>query len=107
MAQERLGQVAVIFASRRTGRDPQGYDRAAAAMDALAAQQPGYRGMESARGADGFGITVSYWADDAAAKTWRDHPDHAATRAAGRAIWYDLYSVVVARVERDYHWPAR
>ena len=106
MAEDRTGQVAVIFSSRRNGLDDAGYDAAAAAMDALVARQPGYRGVESARGADGFGITVSYWADGAAAIAWRDHPEHAATREAGRARWYDLYAVTVARVERGYSWTA-
>ncbi|WP_174280228.1 antibiotic biosynthesis monooxygenase [Sphingomonas bacterium] len=104
MAGDRQGWVAVIFAARRNGLDEAGYAAAARAMDALAAAQPGYRGVESARGADGFGITVSYWADDAAAIAWRDHPDHAATREAGRARWYDAYSVTVAQVERGYRW---
>ncbi len=106
MAEDRIGQVAVIFCSRRNGRDADGYDAAAAAMDRLAAAQPGYRGMDSARGADGFGITVSYWADDAAARAWRDHADHAATRTRGRDCWYDAYAVTVARVERGYDWTA-
>ncbi|WP_321163346.1 MULTISPECIES: antibiotic biosynthesis monooxygenase [Sphingomonas] len=81
-----------------------GYADAAAAMDALAAEQPGYRGVDSAREADGMGITVSYWADDEAALAWRDHPDHAAIRDRGRALWYDRYTVTVARVERAYAW---
>ena len=106
MDAERVGQVAVIFAAQRNERDPAGYDAAAAAMDALAARQPGYRGVASARGPDGFGITVSYWADDAAARAWRDHPDHARIREAGRLLWYDAHSVVVARVERGYSWEA-
>jgi len=102
----RSGEVAVIFASWRTGADEGGYAAAAAAMEALAARQPGYRGIESARGPDGFGITVSYWADEAAATAWRDQPDHAAIRDAGRARWYRRYTVTVARVERDYGWTA-
>lgn len=101
-ADSRLGQIAVIFSSQRNGHDPIGYAAAAQAMDALAAAQPGYRGVASARGEDGFGITVSYWADDAAARAWRDHPAHAAVRDAGRTEWYDRYAVVVARVERGY-----
>ena len=32
-----------------------------ACMLELARQQPGFLGVESARGEDGFGITVSYW----------------------------------------------
>ena len=103
---DHVGEIAVIFSSHRTDRDPAGYDAAARAMDALAATQPGYRGMESARGTDGFGITVSYWADDAAARAWRDQPDHRAVREAGRAVWYDRYAIVVARVERGYDWMA-
>ncbi|WP_298671293.1 antibiotic biosynthesis monooxygenase [uncultured Sphingomonas sp.] len=100
----RTGQVAVIFVSQRTATDGEGYAAAAAAMDALAAQQPGYRGVESTRDADGFGITISYWATDADACAWRDHPDHAAIRARGRADWYQNYQVIVARVERGYGW---
>lgn len=106
MATDRIGQVAVIFAAQRNGRDPDGYGAAAAEMEQLAARQPGYRGMASARGADGFGITVSYWADDEAARAWRDHPDHTAIRDRGRAIWYDAYDLTVARVERGYAWTA-
>jgi heme-degrading monooxygenase HmoA len=104
MAQDRVGQVAVIFSAQRNGHDAAGYDAAAAAMELLAARQPGYRGMVSARGPDGFGITVSYWADDAAARAWRDEPQHAAIREQGRAIWYDAYDLTVARVERGYSW---
>lgn len=100
------GQVAVIFTSQRNDSDPAGYEAAAAAMDALAAAQPGYRGVHSAREPDGFGITVSYWASDEAAKAWRDHPLHAETRDAGRARWYASYTVDVARVERAYEWQA-
>lgn len=73
-------------------------------MAALAARQPGYAGIESARGADGIGITVSYWEDDAAARAWRDDPDHARIRDLGRKRWYDWYELQVARVERAYGW---
>lgn len=104
MEQQANGEVAVIFSSIRNAADAAGYDAAAAAMDALAARQPGYRGVESARGADGAGITVSYWADDAAAIAWRDHPEHAAIRERGRDIWYDSYRVTVCTVTRGYRW---
>jgi heme-degrading monooxygenase HmoA len=106
MDDDRIGWTAVIFAAQRTGADEPGYGAASQAMCALAARQPGYRGIESARGTDGFGITVSYWADDGAAKAWRDHPQHAAIRDAGRGAWYESYRVTVARVERGYSWCA-
>ena len=104
MARHAPGTVAVIFTSQRTGRDDAGYAHAAAAMDVLAARQPGYCAMESARDAEGYGITVSYWTDEAAAIAWRDDLDHRATRDRGRATWYSRYTVVVAAVTRSYEW---
>lgn len=104
MQNDRTGQVAVVFVSFRNDADMVGYAEAAAAMDALAAAQPGYRGVDSAREAGGMGITVSYWADDAAAIAWRNQPEHAAIRERGRALWYESYSVSVARIERAYDW---
>lgn len=101
---DRTGQIAVIFLSRRNGADEAGYAAAAAAMDARAALQPGYRGIDAVRGADGAGITVSWWADEASAVAWRRDLDHAAIREAGRALWYDSYEVAVATVERAYGW---
>jgi heme-degrading monooxygenase HmoA len=104
MKGEHAGEIAVIFVSQRTADDADGYAGAAAAMEPLAARQPGYRGIASARDAGGFGITVSYWADEASAKAWRDHPEHERIRALGRARWYDSYEVVVGTVTRRYDW---
>ncbi len=96
--------IAVIFVAQRTAEDDEGYAIAASAMDTLAAQQHGYLGIDSVRGSDGLGITVSYWASDNAAKAWRDHPEHTAIRDAGRDRWYSHYSLHVASVERSYDW---
>lgn len=104
MQASRTGEIAVIFTSRRTREDDAGYAAAAAAMDALAAEQPGYRGMESARDPDGFGITVSWWADEASAVAWREHAVHARIRDRGRERWYSSYEVAVAQVSRSYRW---
>ncbi|RDE05025.1 antibiotic biosynthesis monooxygenase family protein [Sphingomonas aracearum] len=104
MGEDRHGQTAIVFTSARTADDEEGYSRAARAMEALAAEQPGFRGMESARGADGIGITVSYWANEESAVAWRAHADHRAIREQGRERWYDWYRVTVARVERGYSW---
>ena len=104
MHDERHGQTVVIFLSERTGDDDSGYAAAADAMEKLAAIQPGYRGFDSVRGADRVGITLSYWADDATARAWKNHPDHTAIRDAGRDRWYTRYEVVVAAVSRDYRW---
>ena len=95
---------AVVFSSRRNDADAEGYAAAAERMLELAARQPGYLGAESARDASGFGITVSYWRDEAAILAWKHQAEHAATRARGRADWYQRYQLRVARVERAYGW---
>lgn len=96
--------VAVIFISERTLADEAGYAQAAHAMVELAGTQPGFLGIDSARGSDRVGITVSYWADEAAASAWRDHPEHKAIRDAGRERWYSRYDLHVASVTRSYDW---
>ncbi|BAL26720.1 antibiotic biosynthesis monooxygenase [Azoarcus sp. KH32C] len=92
---------AVIFSSRRTVGD-EGYARMAERMAELAAQQPGYLGAESARDADGFGITVSYWSSPEAIADWKAHAEHAVARELGRRVWYEHFELRVARVERAY-----
>lgn len=92
---------AVIFSSRR-GADDQGYEQTATRMLELAAEQPGFLGAESARGADGFGITVSYWASEAAIAAWRAQAEHRVAQESGRARWYEHYEIRVARVERAH-----
>lgn len=93
---------AVIFTSLRTGADTEGYARMADAMAALAPSQPGYLGIESARDADGVGITVSYWRDEASIAAWKRQAAHVAAQKAGHARWYEDFAVRVARVERAY-----
>ncbi|MFC0863113.1 antibiotic biosynthesis monooxygenase family protein [Sphaerimonospora cavernae] len=92
---------AVVFTSVRTDGD-NGYGERAAEMVRLAADQPGFLGVDSARGSDGLGITVSYWRDEESIRAWRDHVAHAVTRAEGRARWYESFAVHVAKVERAY-----
>lgn len=92
---------AVVFSSRRTPGD-QGYEAMAERMVELAAQQPGFLGAESARDAQGFGITVSYWASEEAIAAWRRHAEHRVAQEQGRAQWYAHYELRVARVERAW-----
>ncbi len=96
---------AVIFSSRRLPGDVEGYATAAARMDDLAREQPGFLGIESARDADGFGITVSYWRDEASILAWKLQAEHRATREYGRTHWYSRYELRVAKVERAYGKP--
>jgi heme-degrading monooxygenase HmoA len=90
---------AVIFTSRRTAVD-EGYDAVSDRMLELARQQPGFLGVESARGADGLGITVSYWVSEEAIAAWKAHAEHRVAQANGRNKWYEHFETRVARVER-------
>ena len=96
--------VAVIFSAKRNANDEAGYAKASAAMVALAQKQKGFIGIDSVRDQDGYGITISYWQSEADAIAWRDNETHAQIRDKGRAIWYDAYSLHVAKIERSYDW---
>lgn len=94
---------AVIFTAQRTEGDD-GYAQTAERMAALAAEQPGYLGVESTRDASGLGITVSYWRTMDDLMAWRRQLEHAAARRNGRERWYSHYELRIARVERAYGW---
>jgi heme-degrading monooxygenase HmoA len=74
----------------------------AARIVELASRQPGFLGAESARGQDGFGITVSYWESQAAIHPWRVQLEHKQAQALGIEKWYDHFELRVAKVERAY-----
>lgn len=95
---------AVIFTSRLS-EDTDGYDDMAAKMEALATGQTGFLGIESARGPDGLGITVSYWASREDIARWREDIEHRAAQDQGNRRWYAHYDIRIARVERAYAGP--
>ena len=90
---------AVIFTSVRTPED-NGYARTAARLLDLAREQPGFLGVEAARG-DDLGLTVSYWDSLDSASAWKQNLDHLQAQAKGREKWYGEYSLRVARVEKE------
>ena len=90
---------AVIFTSLRTGAE-EGYEAMAQRMVKLAALQPGFLGVESAR--EGLGITVSYWESESAIAAWKRNAEHLVAQERGRSDWYRAYRTRVCRVEREY-----
>jgi heme-degrading monooxygenase HmoA len=96
---------AVVFSSQRTAAGA-GYERTATRMLELAAQQDGFLGAETARDADGFGITVSYWRSEAAIRAWKQNAEHRIAQESGRRDWYAHYEIRIARVERAYGRPS-
>ncbi|MGD2133865.1 MAG: antibiotic biosynthesis monooxygenase [Maricaulaceae bacterium] len=92
---------AAIFTSTLRS-DADGYGDMAERMVALAAEQPGFLGVESTRGADGLGITVSYWRDEEAIRAWRANAEYSIARQNGRERWYAGFALRVAKIERAY-----
>ncbi len=97
---------AVIFSSQRTDVDAAGYAAMAGEMERLARLQPGFLDIESARGADGFGITISYWDSEEAIRNWGRHVEHLVAQSLGREKWYAAYHLRVAKIERERHFDA-
>lgn len=95
----------VLFTSRRTEGD-NGYGDTANRMEELARQVPGFLGIESARGADGLGITISYWASEEAIATWSAHAEHRLAKTTGKQQWYRDFIIRHGRIEREKTWVA-
>ena len=96
---------AVVFSSVRSDADDDGYATMSNAMARLAAMQPGYLGIEAARGDDRIGITVSYWASLEAIAAWKNHVDHLVAQRLGKEKWYRAYALRICKVERAYDFP--
>jgi len=95
---------AVIFTAQRAQGD-HGYAAMADRMSAMALDSPGCIGMESTRNESGFGITVSYWRDEASILAWKADAQHLVAQQLGQSRWYTHYSLRVAKVERHYDGP--
>ena len=83
---------AVIFASKRRPGD-RGYGETARAMVESVSRQKGFLGSESARDAEGFGITVSYWDSLESIEGWKRDLAHMAAKKKGRELWYESYAI--------------
>jgi len=90
---------AVIFTSHRTEGD-NGYGEMADKMVALASEQSGFLGVESAR--EDVGITVSYWSDIESIKKWKANVEHQEAQKFGHSRWYSAFKVRISKVEHDY-----
>lgn len=69
-------------------------------MVELAARQPGFLGIESAR--ENLGITVSYWDSLEAIRNWKQNADHQEAQRLGHQQWYSSFRVRIAKVEHEY-----
>ena len=95
---------AVIFSST-LGESDAGYDAMGQALVELAEEQPGYLGIETTRDSEKFGITVSYWKDEASILAWKNQSRHLLAQKHGIETWYAHYELRVAKVARAYSGP--
>lgn len=89
---------AVIFTSVRADGD-NGYNETAKNMLALASDQPGFLGFETAR--QEIGISISYWTTLDAIKAWKANAAHQQAQSRAKD-WYKKFRVRICRVEREY-----
>jgi len=89
---------AVIFTTVKSD-EQEGYAEMNAQMFELAKQQPGYLGIESAKGE--IGLSVTYWETLEDIRRWREHAGHRLAQAKGYETWYRAFATRVCRVERD------
>ena len=68
-------------------------------MEKLAKQQPGFLGVESARGNSGLGITISYGNHLMRLKIGRRTP-YIKKRKKGREQWYENFHLRICLVEK-------
>lgn len=91
----------VVFSSLRTTGD-NGYSTISKRMEELAQAAPGFLGAESARRADGFGITAAYFDSLESITAWKNNAEHRIAQETGKAKWYEHYEVRIAKVEKAY-----
>ena len=99
---ELIPYYAVIFTSTQTEDNTKGYTEMANKMEALAKQQKGFIGIDSAK--NEVGITVSYWESLEAIKNWKANSEHLLAQQKGREQWYNWYNVRICKVEREYEF---
>ncbi|MBE9491171.1 MAG: antibiotic biosynthesis monooxygenase [Bacteroidetes bacterium] len=95
---------AVIFTST-LNENPEGYFEIAERIEALAKQQKGFLGIDTAR--NNIGITVSYWESLDSIKDWKQQSEHIVAQQKGRSDWYSWYNVKICKVEREYEFGKR
>lgn len=95
---------AVIFTTVQS-ETTEGYAEMAQRMEALVRDQPGYLGMDHARGE--IGITISYWETLESIAQWKSNVEHRNAQDLGKSQWYNQYTLRICKVEREYHFSSK
>jgi len=91
---------AAIFTNQRSEEGADLYPLMSERMVELAQKQEGFLGLESVRGDDGLGITVSYWESRDSIIAWGKHGEHVIAKQHGRQEFYLWYQLRIAKVEQ-------
>ena len=91
----------VLFRSRLTAADPEGYAAMDATLSELVKDAPGFIAVKSYGAVDGERLTVVWWKDAETLRAWRELPVHREAQRTGRAKWYEFYQMEVAEVVRE------
>ena len=95
----------VVFRNRkRSDIDATAYDADAAAMLALAQEQPGYISFKSYAADDGEVIALSEWEDEASARAWGRLAEHVVVQGKGREDYYQDYTLFACDDPRIHHF---
>ena len=94
----------VIFTSKRSGIDEEGYEKMSMEMFNLVENQTGFLGAESFANEEGKHVTLVKFKTETDLINWKNNARHAEAQSLGREKWYDYYNVKVCRVEREYEF---
>ena len=98
------GQVVTVFRSRLRADGAEAYSEHAQRMSQLAETMPGYVEHKLFVCDDGERLTLVTFADRESHDGWRTHPEHRAAQKAGRADYYEEYTIAVGTIERASTW---
>jgi len=96
--------IAVIFEVSIPNGRRHHYLELAAQLKAELEEVPGFVGVErfESLSEPGKMLSLSFWHDEDAVRTWRNQAIHRAAQAKGRAGIFESYRIRVAEVIRDY-----
>ena len=96
--------LAVIFeVEMNPGRDRDYFDLAGSLRSELEAVD-GFLSVERFRSVNDEDryVSISFWRDEAAVRTWREHAEHRLAQARGKKEIFADFRIRVAEVIRDY-----
>jgi heme-degrading monooxygenase HmoA len=96
--------IAVIFEVWPKGEHEQDYFNTARELRELLESLPGFISIERFRSVSDSGkiLSLSFFENEEAVKTWRNMLEHRKAQALGRGHYFRDYRLRIATVERDY-----